>query len=134
PGKGCARPWIAIAPRGWVCGEFLAPSKKAPYGQDVPQLDRGEIVPGTYGKVTAPGATTYTLDKKRKDKKPKKDDDSRKMIEDKPIIGSLNVREYDELTIGGKVYWKVSQKDSEYVLKSTVTRHVPSGFAGERLG
>ena len=139
-GKGCDKPWVEIAPRGWVCADYLEPSKKLPYGQEVPHLDRGEIVPGTYGKVTAPGAVTYTLEKKKKDKKAKKgpvtspDDDTKKMIEDKPIVGSLNVREYDEVTIGGKIYWKVSQKDNEYVLKSTVTRHVPSLFGGERLG
>src|SRR5262249_27417406 len=34
PGKGCERPWIEIEPRGWVCGDYVVPSKKPPYGQE----------------------------------------------------------------------------------------------------
>ncbi|MDB4954878.1 MAG: ErfK/YbiS/YcfS/YnhG family protein [Myxococcales bacterium] len=137
-GKGCDKPWVEIEPRGWVCGEYLIPSKKAPYGQEVPHLDRGEIVPGIYGKVTGPGATTYALEKKKKDKKKKgpvtsPDDDQPKMIEDKPLVGSVNVRQYDEITIGGRVYWKISQKDNEYVQQGVIARHVPSRYGGSRL-
>ena len=56
------------------------------------------------------------------------------MMEDKPLIGSVNVRQYDELTVAGKTYWKISQKDNEYILASTITKHVPSKFGGTRLG
>ncbi len=136
-GKGCEKPWVEIQPHGWVCGDHMKPTNKAPGGQEVPHLERGEIVPGTYGKVTAPQAVTYTFEKaatkKKKGKKPAADDPPR-LIEDAPIIGSLNVREYDELTIAGKIYWKISQKDPEFVLKSSVTRHVPSTWGGTRLG
>jgi hypothetical protein len=134
PGKGCERPWIEIEPRGWVCGDYVVPSKKPPHGDEVPHLDRGEIVPGTYGKVTTVGSVTYLLEKPKKDRhahKPESKDPA--MVEDKPVIGSLNVRRYDEVTIAGKTYWKISQKDNEYVLKGAVTRHVPSLFAGARL-
>src|SRR5438128_10253219 len=55
------------------------------------------------------------------------------MIEDKPVIGSVNVRRYDELEVAGKTYWKISQKDNEYVLRSSITKHTPSTFAGARL-
>ena len=147
-GKGCDKPWVEIQPRGWVCGDYVQPSKKPPYGQEVPQLDRGEIVPGTYGKVTAQGAVTYQLEKpdkkKKKDKKrpvrspdevdPKADPKQPHMIEEAPIVGSLNVREYDEVTIDNKVFWKVSQKDNQYVLASTISKHVPSKYSGGRLG
>ena len=143
-GKGCDKPWVEIQPRGWVCGDYLTPSEKAPYGQEVPHLDRGEIVPGVYGKVVGPGASTYALEKKKRPKdKPKKgpvtsprDDveELGKMVEDKPLVGSVNVRQYDHVTIGGKAYWKISQKDNEYVQQGLIARHVPSKYSGSRLG
>jgi len=143
PGKGCEKAWVEIAPRGWICGDYVRPSAKPPYGQEVPQLDRGEIVPGTYGKVTVQGAVMYALQKPEKKKgkrgpvrSPGEVDDPKqvRMVESDPIVGSLNVRQYDELTVGGKVYWRVAQKDNQYVLASTVTKHVPSRYAGGRLG
>ena len=151
-GHGCDKPWIEIQPRGWICGDYVKASTKPPYGQEVPQLDRGEIVPGIYGKVTAPSSLTYTLakpekktDKKKKPKKgpvksPKDVEDDPvvpavpKMIEDAPIVGSLNVRQYDELSVGGKTYWKIAQKDNLYVLASAISKHQPSHFSGQRLG
>ncbi|HEY1813416.1 MAG TPA: L,D-transpeptidase [Kofleriaceae bacterium] len=155
-GKGCEKPWIEISPRGWICGDYVKPSVKPPYGQEVPGLDRGEIVPGTYGKVTAPGATLFALEKPEKKKKPDRGqrsgtrDDRKKgpvrspdepdvakpphMVQSDPIIGSLNVRDYDDVTVDGRLYWKVAQKDNQYVLASTITKHVPSRFVGGRLG
>jgi hypothetical protein len=56
------------------------------------------------------------------------------MIEDAPIVGSLNVRQYDELSVGGKTYWKIAQKDNLYVLASAISKHQPSHFSGDRLG
>jgi hypothetical protein len=134
-GKGCDRVWIEIAPRGWVCGDYVEPSKKPPYGQEVPHLDRGEIVPGVYGKVTGSGAVTYVLEKpdKKKRKHEPKEAKEIKLVADKPVVGSLNVRRYDELDVGGKTYWRISQKDNEFVLKTEVTRHTPSSYAGTRL-
>jgi hypothetical protein len=182
--KGCERPWVEIRPRGWICGDYVEPSKKPAYGQEVPHLERGELVPGVYGKVTAPAAVTYMLEKPEKPKpkqKPKKADrrdakagkvdlkagkadrpakaearrgDERKrtpdagdppeppatgplaqprMVEDKPLIGSVNVRQYDEITVGGKPYWRIDKKDNEYVLKQAITQHRPSLFGGARL-
>jgi len=147
-GKGCQKAWIEIAPRGWICGDYVKPSTKPPYGQEVPQLDRGEIVPGTYGKVTATNATLFALEKPEKKKKKDKErgpvrsphetsDDVPKplhMIASDPIVGSLNVRDYEDVTVDGKLYWKVAQKDNQYVLASTITKHVPSRFVGDRLG
>ena len=134
---GCDRPWVEILPRGWICGDYVVASKKPPYGQEVPHLDRGEIVPGIYGKVTGQGAVTYTLQKPEKRKKRRAPKDAPapapEMVEDEPVIGSLNVRRYDELEVGGKQYWRIDKKDDEYVLASQVTRHVPSTFAGTRL-
>ena len=143
-GKGCDKPWIEILPRGWICGDFVKPSTKPPYGQEVPQLDRGEIVPGTYGKVTGQGAVIYTLDKKKPSKADKKkgpvkspsdlDTAKPKLVEQEPIVGSLNVRDYDDVTIDGKLYWKVAQREPQYVLASAISKHQPSHFVGARLG
>jgi L,D-transpeptidase catalytic domain len=169
--RGCDKPWIEIRPRGWICGDYVEPSKKAAYGQEVPHLDRGELVPGIYGKVTAPLSVTYMLEKPEKKKKKsgrnnkkdaraeakkdaRKSDDRKRpvtspedvdedagaapaqprMIEDKPLVGSVNVRQYEEISVGGKDYWKIDKKDNEYVLKQAITQHRPSQFGGARLG
>ena len=168
--RGCDKPWIEIRPRGWICGDYVEPSRKPPFGQEVPHLDRGELVPGIYGKVTAPSSVTYTLekpersDKKKSARKPKHDarkdsreartaksSDDRKrsappraaddeppkpphMVEDKPLVGSVNVRQYEEVTVGGRQYWRIDKKDNEYVLKQAITLHRPSLYGGARLG
>lgn len=159
-GKGCKKPWVEIAPRGWVCADYVTPTKLAPLGREVPMLDRGEVVPGIYGKVTAANQVTYQLQKPELKKgKKKKDDKARDkadgpvvsttqvdgappeptgpqptMIEGAPLVGSITVRQYDEVTVGGKDYWKVSKKDNEYVLRSAISPHRPSLYAGARFG
>ena len=143
-GKGCQKPWVEIRPRGWVCSDYLKPSTKTPFGREVPMLDRGEIVPGVYGKVTAPNTVTYVMAKAEK-RKPKKEGPvvspsdllelpEPKLIEGKPLVGSINVRQYDEVTIGGRTYWRIGQKDPEYVARQAITPHRPSLFGGARLG
>jgi hypothetical protein len=176
-GRGCEKPWIEIRPRGWICGEYVEPSRKPPYGQEVPHLDRGELVPGVYGKVTAPAQVTWVLEKPEKKKPAKKDarKDARadakrdrrrdvrkdpkspedrkrpvtspadvddpparpvalRMIEGRPLVGSINVRQYEEVTVGGRQYWKIDKKENEFVLKQAITQHRPSQFGGTRLG
>ncbi|MGE3455349.1 MAG: L,D-transpeptidase [Kofleriaceae bacterium] len=148
--KGCAKPWVEITPRGWVCGDYLATSTKPILGREVPMLERGELVPGIYGKVTVPNSVTYVLEKPKPARKPAKDKPQRpitspaqiepgpepqpKMVEGKPLVGSINVRQYEELTIAGKTYWKVNQKQNEYVLRSAISPHRPSTYGGIRLG
>jgi hypothetical protein len=161
--RGCDKKWIEIRPRGWVCGDYVEPSKKPPFGQEVPHLDRGELVPGVYGKVTAPSSVTYVLEKPDdKKKKPGKkgrkgkrdgrpadrrrpvaapddaDDAPRptgpRMVEDKPLVGSINVRQYDVVTVDGKDYWKIDKKENAYVLRQAISLHHPSGYGGGRLG
>lgn len=152
PGKGCKKPWVQIEPRGWVCSDYMKPSKRAAHGREVPMLDRGELVPGVYGKVTAPNQVTYQL---KKPDPPKKSDKKKKetqgpvtstaqadaiaagpqptMIEGAPLVGSITVRQYDEVTVGGKQYWKVSKRDNEYVLRSAISQHKPSLYNGARF-
>jgi hypothetical protein len=61
PGPGCKKKWVEITPRGWVCGEFLEANPRQPLGIELPRLDRGAVVPGTYGKVVEEGAMIYGL-------------------------------------------------------------------------
>ena len=147
-GKGCQKPWVEIRPRGWVCSDYMKPSTKPPFGREVPMLDRGEVVPGVYGKVTAPNTVTYVIAKAEKKKpEPKKKKEGPvtspaelepkpepKLIEGKPLVGSINVRQYEEATFGGKLYWRIAARDSEYVARQAITPHRPSLFGGARLG
>ena len=131
--KGCTAAWVEIKPRGWVCGDMLKPTKLQPFGREVPMLDRGEIVPGVYGKVTAKNAVTYRLENKKEVVTSPKELEAR-MVEDKPVVGSMTVRQYEQVTVGGKAYWRIAQKGNEYALASTVQLHTPSQFRGTRLG
>jgi lipoprotein-anchoring transpeptidase ErfK/SrfK len=121
-------------------------------------LDRGEVVPGVYGKVTVANQVTYQLKKpdppkkgkKKPEKAPKPADGpvtstaqvepvtevgpQPTMVEGPPIVGSVTVRQYEEITVGGKQYWKVSKKDNEYVLRSAISQHKPSMYTGARFG
>jgi hypothetical protein len=144
-GKGCKKPWVEIEPRGWVCTDYMTASKKRAMGREVPMLDRGEIVPGVYGKVVAQSPVSFLLQRPEKPKKTKKGPitstaqadplgPGAKMVEDKPIVGSVNVRQYEQVSVGGKQYWRVSQRDNEYVLKSAISQHRPSMYSGARLG
>ena len=89
---GCGRTWVQIQPYGWVCGDALDPSDERPRGREIPDLDRDEIVPGVYGKITEAGALTFSLDepgakppKKKKDPRPgKPGKDAKKPAEPPP--------------------------------------------------
>ncbi|HEU0033500.1 MAG TPA: L,D-transpeptidase [Kofleriaceae bacterium] len=158
--KGCQKPWVEIKPRGWICSDYVKPSTRMPFGREVPMLDRGELVPGIYGKVTAPASVTYTFEKPKKPDREKKPKDKKtkpdkpdgpitstaqvtttdpaakpepKLVESRPLVGSVNVRQYEELTIANKVYWRISQKDPEYVLRQAITPHKPSVYGGTRM-
>jgi hypothetical protein len=141
-GKGCQKPWVEIKPRGWVCSDYMKPSTKPPFGREVPMLDRGEIVPGVYGKVTAPNTVTYVVAKPEKKEKKKKgpvtqpsetEPTEPKLIEGKPLVGSINVRQYDEVTFAGKPYWRIAPRDQEFIPRSAITPHRPSVFGGTRM-
>lgn len=160
-GPGCTKSWYAIVPQGWVCGDFLEATSKAPSGVELPRLDKGEIVPGTYGKVIEAGTYVYSKPggspKKNKDKPkpldgptttPDDDDDTGAdssasiaeaataagLEKGRPLLGSVNVRKYAELVAAGKVFWKITKGEDEYLPKSAIREHKPSGYQGVRLG
>lgn len=55
-GSGCARSWLAIAPRGFVCAPFERTREEAT--PVLPELRDGAQIPGVYGSV-AKGAFVY---------------------------------------------------------------------------
>jgi lipoprotein-anchoring transpeptidase ErfK/SrfK len=157
-GKGCNELWVAIEPRGWVCSDFLEAVARAPSGVELPRLARGELVPGTYGKITTQGVMTYVIAGTGKPPAPAPDEvddaaagavmpddggvdlepvvtaDGKRVVPGKPLVGSVNVRKYGELSAGGRTYWKVTKSPVEYVLASVIHEHTPSAYRGVRLG
>jgi L,D-transpeptidase catalytic domain len=204
-GDGCSSTWVQIRPRGWVCAEHLEPSAELPKGDELPRLDRGEIVPGIYGKVVEQGATTMMLELPKPPPKAKAPAKAKtkapaakaaaakaaaakaaaakapaakaaaakaaaakaaaaapvtspgqlggdassaaapaeptfivvpggKLVPGRPVVGSVNVRQYKELSLGGKLYWKISPTENEYLAVTSIHRHAPSEFQGSRLG
>lgn len=195
-GDGCPSTWVQIRPRGWVCAEYLEPSPELPKGDELPRLERGEMVPGTYGKVVDQGATTVMLELPKAPAKSTKSGKAGgkagtkgakatpgkaapaksataaraqpakpapaaaaapvtsprqvegeliapdtspvppggKLLPGRPVIGSVNVRQYKELTIDGKLYWKISPTENEYLAVKSIHKHKPSELTGARLG
>lgn len=118
-GGGCEGRWVAIEPLGWVCEDNLRSSKKYPHGVELPRLERGEIVPGVYGKVIEEGAVTFRRD-------------GEGLVEARPLAGSVNVRKYGELTVEDALYWKIGS--DEYLPAAALREQTPSAWHGVRLG
>lgn len=156
-GEGCSSVWVEIHPRGWVCADHLEPSIELPRGAELPRLDRAERVPGIYGKVVEQGAITMMLDTGKPVSKgrtgkpaiagrsvpvtsPSQLENDRpaaptgRMVAGRPMVGSVNVRQYKELILGGRKYWKISPTENEYLLASAIRQHTPSEYQGVRLG
>jgi hypothetical protein len=90
-GPGCDGRWIELEPRGWICEQHLTPSRRAPWGVEMPRLDHGEIVPGVYGKVIAEEARTYVLT------------DEGVLVPHRTLSGSVMVRRHDEVTLSARI-------------------------------
>lgn len=118
-GPGCEGRWIEIDPRGWVCEDYMRPSKKRPHGVELPRLERGELVPGTYGKVIAEGAVTLRHE-------------GDELVEARQLDGSVTVRKHGELLVGEALYWNIG--DGEYLPSEALREQVPSAWHGVRLG
>lgn len=122
---GCQEPWVEVVPRGWICSEAVKPSTRPPLAVELPRLGRGEIVPGAYGKVTAPNSLVYQFERAGGTWRERRRT---------PVVGSLTVRRYGEVTIGGNAYWKIAATKNHYVLSRAITTHVVSPYMGSRLG
>lgn len=152
-GAGCARRWVELQPRGWVCGAYLEATTRRADGVELPRLARGELVPGVYGRVTEAGATTYAVPPPARERKGRREappppptpvPDGEAAPPDaapvgagltpgRPLLGAVTVRRYGELTVGGTAYWKIS-RGNEYVARRAIREHEPSAWRGSRLG
>nr|HEX4316894.1 L,D-transpeptidase family protein [Kofleriaceae bacterium] len=120
-GDGCARRWIAIAPRGWVCESVLAPSHEPPtaaapaslHDDDEPQL-------GVYGAVYGSDVVAYATRA-----------DAAANENGKPLGRATSVRAAGATTIDGKRYWITS--DGALIDASSIAQMAPSRFHGVAL-
>ncbi|HVK75080.1 MAG TPA: L,D-transpeptidase [Kofleriaceae bacterium] len=57
------------------------------------------------------------------------------LVKGRPLLGSVNVRKFGELTSGGKLYWKITNRgEAEYLPATAIRQHKPSQYRGTRLG
>ena len=117
-GPGCETRWIEIEPRGWVCEVHLEPSTRGPIGVELPRLEHGELVPGSYGKLSRE-ARILTVREGQ-------------VVGERPLDGSATVRRYGEEVIRGAPHWRIGR--DEYVRASLIQPHEPSRWSGTRLG
>lgn len=114
-GTGCARKWLAIAPRGFVCAPSQRTKRKAT--PMLPELPGDATIPGTYGSV-AKGAKVY---------------DSLADLEagqGRVPSAHLTVRRERGVSHDGRDLWKTRYG---LVDEQDVKRFRPSSFHGELL-
>jgi hypothetical protein len=99
----------------------------APKGQKAkngkPSDDREKVTsttPDESGRLPDPGI-------------PAIEPEGNRMEPGRPLLGSINVRKYAEITVGGRRYWKIAAHQNEYALASSIFEHKPSTFRGARL-
>lgn len=121
-GPGCEGRWVEIVPRGWVCDAYLEPSKRVPRGVELPKLDRGDIVPGRFGKLVSEDKLTYKL---------AKDGEEPAVTPSKALEGSVTVRERGIREVEGTRYWHIGGGD--WVREEDVRIQKPARHVGVRL-
>jgi hypothetical protein len=115
---GCDTRWIEIEPRGWLCDSQLEASTREPIGVELPRLARGELVPGSYGKLSRQARIVTWREGK--------------LLGERALSGSATVRRLDEAIIRGAPHWRIGK--DEYVKASEIKPEQPSSFGGIRLG
>jgi hypothetical protein len=128
-GPGCDGRWVEIEPRGWVCEAHLEPSTREPWGVELPRLGRDEVVPGDYGKVVGEGAHAWVPAPPPEGAV----DAPLTLVQGRPLQGSVMVRRWGEVEVGGVRYWRVAEAEREYVRASVIRPFEPSTWAGTRL-
>lgn len=126
----CSKRWVEIEPYGWICEYYLRPSEKLPEGVELPRLERGELVPGVYGKVIAEVPMIYhrLFPRERRE-------GVEEMFEARALEGSVNVRRYDQVVVDEVEYWRINDRGRrEYVPRESLREHRPSTLHGMRLG
>lgn len=118
-GPGCER-WVQITPRGWVCDRYLEPTSKAAAGVELPKLKEGELVPGTFARVTKDGADAF-----------KSVTDAEKAKPSRHLVPGIKVRKADVEVVDGKLFWKTTE--GELIEYGRLALLEPSRFVGVDL-
>ena len=138
PGRGCngKNRWIEVDEGAWVCDKNLEPAKKEPFGQELPRIPGGKLIPGDFAVIDLPKA--------EKDK-----------LKDKPEgahpIGYKSVKEIEAegagtptggawkcmlqkppLSVKGKSYWRTDCNGFIFEAKN-VRKMDPSKWEGLKL-
>ena len=122
-GPGCRSRWIEIEPRGWICEAFLDKSTSEPYGEELPKIERGQRVPGAYGKVKAEEPPpTFHYNK-----------DTGELEAGRVITASSMVRYYGDRTVDDVLYWQISP-GGELLSREHIRPYYASTWQGTRLG
>ena len=121
PGRdGCQKYWMRVSPRGWVCGDYLRPDRRATLLRAQPIMKAGAILPGRYAWVRKGGAKKYP--------------NRQAALDDKPagtIQGGFIVRWKKNITLKGKLFW---QNSKNYLVPADrLLKHTPSPFHGADL-
>jgi len=121
-------------------GKVTAPSAMT-YVLETPEKKKPAKKPRREARKEGRDARKVADDRRRPVTSPREVDDAPsgpppppRMVEGKPLVGSVNVRQYEEVTIGGRQYWKIDRKGNEYVLRQAITPHRPSLYGGVRMG
>src|SRR5919197_1659835 len=120
-GPGCARLWVEIEPRGWVCSTHLEPDKRPPRTVELPRVPEGSVVPGLYGKVI--GGRTRAFKALR---------DARRRKGGRALADATLVRFNREISLGSHRFWRTTQ--GELVDARKVMPKDPSRMGGIELG
>lgn len=115
-GDGCARRWLAIAPRGWVCETAIEPSPALP---TAPRDDGdGDAATGVYGLV-------------RREARAFASADDAEAGTGRALVGANSVRAIGRVAIGDRHYWRTSQ--GELIDEAAIVQVAPSKFRGVEL-
>ncbi|MCH9686787.1 MAG: L,D-transpeptidase [Deltaproteobacteria bacterium] len=115
--EGCARPWLAIAPRGFVCARNK-PTTKPATGM-LPIVPAGARVPGVYGSVAKEALVYASLD------------EAALGLNGRSPGRSLTVRSQRLASRQGRSFWKTRHG---WFAAQDVRRFRGSSFHGELLG
>lgn len=119
-GPGCGDGWVEIGEKMWVCAKNLVPDELEPDAPLLPEVDEGELLPGTYGDVRNSNAVVYASIAAIK-----------KGQVSRQLTGHTVVHKIDEVDVDGRLFWKTAA--GEYILAADLKPYKPSDFHGAYL-
>jgi len=123
-GRGCARRWIAIAPRGWACESVLAPSSDEPTAARARSLDddnddddEAPVVRGVYGVVRGRDVAAFATRA-----------DALSGENARVLTGATSVRARGVVNVDGRRYWITT--GGQLIDAAAIATISPSRFRG----